>query len=228
VKKQSAALPKTQAKPEVGHLDVALTVAVSKSAEKLKRWWRLIVGLLAVLLASYGVLQGLTAWSEQAEAALNERLYRLFLSPIARKEDYKLDQAALRGLLADTSGSALEPLVYQAAVDFYLEKAEKLEAKAKEEKDKGSSDIIGASTPPTPPQPPSPNLQAEVNEARASALAFASEASQKLDRYPEIVAWAAKVKAKVEAAQKTNWLPPGWKFSPPPPKAAETPAPEAK
>lgn len=225
MKKSSSTPPTVENKPEVGHLEVTLTRVASKTAARIEKWWKPIVAVLGALFVSYLIVQGVAAWKEQKEAALNERLFRIFHSPAARKEGYKVDPAELSRLLADTRGGSLEPLAYQAAGDFYLDKIEKLEEKVKAAADE--SPLTGLDSLTSPPKTPEPAKQSptelaqELEAARSQALQVAAEAAQKLPANSQIVDWAAKVKAKIEGEKKPDWLPPKWKFSPPPPRDTE-------
>jgi hypothetical protein len=222
VKKPSSSTTQHHAKPEVAHLDTALTDVATKSAATLQKWWKPVCGFLGAILVGYGIVQGIGAWKSNQEAAINERIFRLFHSPQARKDGYAVDRAELDRLIADTRGSSLQPLVFQTGVEYFLDKAAKIEAKAKSEEKKAAPPLGGAAT--TPETTPPANPLQELEEARTQAVQLAAAAAKELPGDSTIVEWSKRVEQKIDGERTKSWLPAKWQFSPP--KPGQTP-PEA-
>lgn len=233
MKNQKVSQERVNPKAEVSHLENTITDITSSTAHTLERWWKPFVLVVVAGLVGFLIYTLIQNASESKKEQLSERIYRLFQTAAAEEDTYKVDPAARDSLLSDVSGTTLAPFAYRTAVTYYLERAERMRQKAKNESEKETPPATG-STPP-PPTPPV-SYAAVAEEALAEAGRLVTEAKTKLPGDEEIQSWATKVVARIEGEKKKDWLPGKWKFALPPPKPvsgdtpppATTPTPPAK
>ena len=217
MKKQSSSKHNLESNPAVAHLDSTLTEITATTAHTLQRWWKPLLATISVLVLCLLLYQGLRAIGDMKDASLNERVYRLFSSPAAAKEDYQLDSTALQSLLSDVHGRSMEPFVYRSAVEHYLNLAARLSRKARENEQKSVSTGATEST-----AAPEANLQPTIEAAYNQALMLSDQARSKMTSDGDVEVWAQKVKSRIEGERKKDWLPAKWKFSLPTPKSVPT------
>jgi hypothetical protein len=230
LKKHSAKeQPKVEPAVEVSHLDQTLTALTKSAATGIQKWWKLLaLAFGAILIAVVATLIVIEV-RESRRVSLNERAYELFDGAAARKDGYTPESAQVDALLADARGDSLEPVLLKAAVDFYLSKADRLEAEESSAKG-GASPPLGSATPSAATTPSASGGQTSIEDARAQALRLAEEGLKRFPNDADVAAWAGRVKSKIEGDRSKAWLPPKWKFSPKVPEpgspAPATPAPE--
>ena len=175
---------------QVSHLDEKLTQITTRTADALKRWRRIIIAIVIVGIAAYGIY--FIAWSsrESRREYFNQEVYELFHSSAARKQGYKLDRGRLDKLLADVKGDPAEKMVLLEAVGWYLEYADR---------ERKTQSIPGI------PEAEGPISEGEAREARGEAVRIANEAAERNPDDTELQLWAATVKRRVEAEAARPW-----------------------
>jgi len=185
---------------QVSHLDEKLTEITTHTADALKRWRRVIIALVIVGVAGYGIYFISRASRESRREYFNQEIYELFHSSAARKQGYKVDRSRLDNLLADVKGDPAEKMALQEAVGWYLEYADR---ERKTQAIPGFEEAEG------------PISEAEAREARAEAVRIASEAAGRNPDDTELGLWAATVKRKVEAEASRPWQKDKRRYVPP-------------
>jgi hypothetical protein len=220
VKKQSARQEKAPGDAKVGHLEETLTQFTNTTAQRLKRWKTPLITLIVLLAVVRLAYYLADSFRESSDVQIAEREYELFGSQAAQKDDYEADGAKVQALLDEVAGKKEEKFVAKAAVDYYLDRAERLTQKSKASSaEKGSQEkpAEGAET------------AAQAEKARDRALKIAAETAKRHTDDMDIQSWALAVKARVEGERNKSWLPPGRKYTfppaPQPPVTPEQPAP---
>ena len=195
---------------QVSHLDEKLTEITTHTADALRRWRRVLLAVVIVGIAGYGIYFIASASRESRREYFNQEIYELFHSPAARKQGYKPDMSRLDKLLEDVKGDPAEKMALQEAVGWYLEYADR---ERKTQAIPGFQEAEG------------PISEAEAKEARAQAVRLASEAAGRNSDDTELQLWAAAVKRKVDAEAARPWQKDKRRYVPPVPDAVPSGSP---
>lgn len=183
----------TEKTPATGGLDQALTKFARLVAGWMKRWYKPILAVMAVVIVVALGNAVVTSFSESRLNAINDRISRVLSA--GQEAGGVFDSTELDTLRADLKGQSLEGPFASAVVSLLLDRADR------------------ANAPEDPLSPPEKKVSADdAAAARDKAGAIAGETAERHPDDPAIQAWAQGVRRRIGESADQSWMPKPWSF----------------
>lgn len=171
---------------EPSHLEQKITHFAREASRFLKRSWKGVAVVAAIVILGIVVHQVAKVLGEAAEADRHRELYRLTMSPDALDSSKRVDLNSVRAMIADVEGADAEAAIMKQTVEYLLERADSL-----------------ASEPSTDDTKTEKSTAKERTDRRKGLLDTAEWIAQKgRERFsndPDMQKWASYVQEKIDS-----------------------------